>query len=40
MNLNDFCVINNIQELRDEFGINDNFKNWVQQNFTPKFTYL
>jgi len=36
LNQNDFCVINNIQEVRDEFCINSDFKNWVNQNFTPK----
>ena len=35
MNQNDFSVINNIQELRDEFGINGNFKNWAQHHFRP-----
>jgi len=36
MNQNDFCVVNNVQDLRDEFSINGNFKNWVHQNFKPK----
>lgn len=36
MNQNDFCVVNNIQDVKDEFGINGDFKNWVNQNFTPK----
>jgi len=36
MNQNDFCVINNVQDVRDEFSINGDFKNWVNQNFTPK----
>ncbi len=35
MNQNDFCVINNIQDIRDEFSINSDFKSWVNQNFTP-----
>ena len=33
MNQNDFCVVNNIQKVRDEFSINDDFKKWVNQNF-------
>lgn len=36
MNQNDFCVVKNVQDLRNEFSINGNFKNWVYQNFTPK----
>lgn len=36
MNQNDFCVANNIQDIRKEFRISGDFKNWVNQNFTPK----
>lgn len=36
MNQNDFCVINNIQEVRDEFDISGDFRSWVSKNFTPK----
>jgi len=36
MNQNDFCAVNNIQDIREEFKINGDFKNWVIQNFTPK----
>ncbi len=35
MNQNDFCVINNIQEVRDEFDISGDFRSWVHKNFTP-----
>lgn len=35
MNQNDFCVINNIQEVRDEFDISGDFRSWVHENFTP-----
>ncbi|MBT8384201.1 MAG: NmrA family NAD(P)-binding protein, partial [Bacteroidia bacterium] len=35
MNKNDFCVIDNIQDIRDEFKINVDFKNWVDQHFKP-----
>jgi uncharacterized protein YbjT (DUF2867 family) len=33
MNQHDFCVINNIQELRDEFNIHGDFRSWVNKNF-------
>ena len=36
MNKNDFCVINNIQEVRDEFNISGDFRSWVNNNFKPK----
>jgi uncharacterized protein YbjT (DUF2867 family) len=36
MNQNDFCVLNNVQDIRDEFSINGDFKNWIRDNFTPK----
>ena len=35
MNQNDFCVINNIQEVRDEFNISGDFKSWINKNFSP-----
>ena len=38
MNQNDFCVLNNVQDIRDEFSINGDFKNWIRDNFTPKNT--
>ncbi len=38
MNQNDFYVINNIEEVRDEFNINGDFRSWVENNFTPKTT--
>jgi len=36
MNQNDFCVINNIQEVRDEFNISGDFRSWINKNFKPK----
>ena len=36
MNQNDFSVINNIQEVRDEFNISGDFRSWVSKNFMPK----
>ena len=36
MNQNNFCVINNVQDVRAEFSINSDFKNWVNENFTPE----
>lgn len=36
MNQNDFCVIDNIQDVRDEFNINGDFRSWINKNFTPK----
>ena len=36
MNQNDFCVINNIQDVRDEFNISGNFKSWVNKNFSSQ----
>lgn len=36
MNQNDFCVINNVHDVREEFSIKGDFKNWVHQYFTPK----
>ena len=36
MNQNNFCVINNIQEVRDEFNIHGDFRSWANKNFTPK----
>ena len=36
MNQNDFSVVKNVQDLREEFSIDGNFKNWVHQNFAPK----
>lgn len=35
MNQNDFCVINNIQDVRDEFNISGDFRSWVHKNFKP-----
>jgi len=34
MNQNDFCVIDNIQDLKDEFNIRGDFRSWVHDNFT------
>lgn len=34
MNQNDFCVLNNIQEVRDEFNISGDFKSWINKNFS------
>jgi uncharacterized protein YbjT (DUF2867 family) len=36
MNQNDFCLINNIQEIRDEFNISGDFRSWINKNFSPK----
>ena len=36
MNQNDFCVINNIQDVRDEFNISGDFKSWIDKNFSPQ----
>ena len=36
MNQNNFCVINNIQEVRDEFNIKGDFRSWISENFKPK----
>ena len=36
MNQNDFCVINNIQDVRDEFNISGDFKSWIYKNFSPQ----
>lgn len=36
MNQNDFCVINNIKEVRDEFNISGDFRSWVNKNFAMK----
>ncbi len=36
MNQHDFCVINNIQDVRDEFNISGDFRSWVNKYFTPK----
>jgi hypothetical protein len=36
MNQNDFCVVHNISDVRNEFGIHGDFKNWITQNFAPK----
>lgn len=35
MNKHDFCVVSDIQNVRDEFRIKGNFKNWINENFTP-----
>lgn len=35
MNKNDFCVVDNVQDVRDEFNIQVDFKDWVIQNFNP-----
>ena len=35
-NQNDFCVIDNIQEVRDEFNISGDFRSWVNNNFKLK----
>ena len=35
MNENNFSVINNIKEVRDEFHISGDFRSWVNKNFTP-----
>lgn len=34
MNQNDFCVLNNIQKVRDEFNISGDFKSWINKNFS------
>lgn len=34
MNKNDFCAVNNIKELRDEFIITGDFRSWVNKNFS------
>ena len=36
MNQNDFRVINNIQEVRDEFNISGDFRTWINKNFKPQ----
>ncbi len=36
MNKNDFCVISDIQEVRDEFNISGDFRSWAHRHFTPK----
>lgn len=36
MNKNDFRVIENIQEVRDEFNIGGDFRSWINKNFKPK----
>lgn len=36
MNQNDFRVIDNIQNIRDEFRIKGDFKYWIDQHFTQK----
>ncbi len=36
MNQNDFCVISNMQDVRDEFNISGDFRSWVNKYFTPK----
>lgn len=36
MNQHDFCVINNIQDVRDEFNISGDFRTWVNKYFTPE----
>ena len=36
MNKNDFCVISDIQEVRDEFNISGDFRSWAHRQFTPK----
>lgn len=36
MNQNDFSVINNIQEVRDEFNISGDFRSWISKHFEPK----
>lgn len=33
MNKNDFSVVNNIESIKNEFGIQGNFKSWISQNF-------
>ena len=38
MNQNDFCVLNNIQDVRDEFNISGDFKSWIIKNFSSKIT--
>lgn len=35
MNQNNFCVINNVQDVRDEFKITGDLTSWIEQNFTP-----
>lgn len=34
MNKNNFCVIDNVQDVRDEFEIESGLKNWIKVNFT------
>ncbi len=36
MNKNDFRVIDNISEVRDEFNISGDFRSWINENFKPK----
>ena len=38
INQNDFCVLNNIQDVRDEFNISGDFKSWIIKNFSSKIT--
>lgn len=33
MNQHDFCVLNNIQDVRDEFNIDGDFRSWVNKYF-------
>lgn len=36
MNQHDFRVIDNIQNIRDEFNIHGDFKHWIDQHYTQK----
>lgn len=36
MNQHDFCVVSNIQDVKDEFNISGDFTTWVNKHFTPK----
>lgn len=34
MNKHEFCLVNNIQEVRNEFNIQSNFRDWVEIHFS------
>ena len=36
MNQNDFCVVPDIQKIREAFSIESDFKDWVNLNFKPE----
>lgn len=36
MNKHNFCPVGDVQQIRDEFGIESDYKGWIKQHFSPQ----